>query len=362
MAEELRGLEGVGAVAMPPPPQGLSRRRFVVGSAGLDGATALSGCASPAPSTGPDAGARAPVSDPTLVRLVSVTTVRDGGLYDVLLPEFEARSGYHVALTIAEDVYGPARAGQADVVLSHYGHKDVDAFVQCGFGRWPHTVLFNSIALIGPVSDPARVAGLGDLVTVFQRIAGAGAPFVVNNLEGLDYLAQTVALTAGLAATGGMLVNEGLQMGPAMDQAAARGGYTMWGLTPFLRYVQDKPLPLRAMVMPDPMLQRIMVTIVVNPDKVSGVNTIGAAALQDYLLTPATQAKIRAFRLPGMDQPVFWPAGRNNQSSYLPALTGATPTPHPGGGADPGGGTGAGTGGGGGGGTGGAGGSGGGGR
>lgn len=326
------------------PGSGVSRRRLVTTSAALVGAaTAVSACSSTA----------AP-ADPALVRLTSVTTVRDGGLYDALLPEFEARSGYRVALAVAEDVYGPARGGQADVVLSHYGHKDVDAFVLGGFGRWPHTVLFNQLALIGPTGDPARVQGLGDLVAAFARLAAARAPFVVNNAEGLDYLTQSTALAAGLAPTGGMFDNDAQQGGPVMDRAAARGGYTLWGLTPFLRYTQGKPLPLRPVLLADPALQRIMVTVVVNPDKVGGVNAAGASALQDYLLAPATQARIRTHRLPGIDQPVFWPAGRNNQSSFLPTLTTPAPTSPavprlgPGGGTGGGGGSGGGSGGGGG--------------
>ncbi|MDQ6785119.1 MAG: hypothetical protein M3063_17135, partial [Actinomycetota bacterium] len=72
-------------------------------------------------------------------------------------------------------------------------------------------------------------------------------------------------------------------------------------------------------------LQRIMVTIVVNPDKVPGLNEKGATAFQDYLLSVETQAKIRAFRTPGVDQPIFWPAGRNNQTEFLSASLGTPP-------------------------------------
>ncbi|GAC1322742.1 MAG: substrate-binding domain-containing protein [Mycobacteriales bacterium] len=281
------------------------------------------------------------------MRLSTVVTVRDGGLYDVLLPDFQAQSGYTVRVLAAEDVYEPARSGQADIVLSHYGHKDLDTFVQGGFGAWPRTILFNQVCLIGPVADPAGVGGLADLVVAFQRIAAVKAPFIVNNSEGLQYLSQTIAIDAGLAPTGGLFVNERLKEGAAMQAAAARGGYTVWGLTPFLRYLKDSPLPLRPLVLADPILQRIMVTTVVNPAKVKGVNAPGAAALQDYLLAPATQAKIRAFRLPGIDQPVFWPAGRNNASAVLPDLTGSSPTQssgapaHGAGGGGAGGGTGA---------------------
>lgn len=270
------------------------------------------------------------------MRLISVTTVNDGGLYDVLLADFEAKSGYKIHLTIAEDVYGPARAGQADVVFSHFGHKDVDAFVLDGYGFWPHTVLFNQVCLIGPSSDPAKIRGLGDLVVAFQRIAQAQRPVVVNNIEGLQYLSKSIAIDAAVPPA--MFVDQGLAMGPAMDAAAAAGGYTFWGLTPFQRYVKDHPLDLQPLVLGDPALQRIMVTIVVNPSKVPGVNDKGAAAFQDYLLSVETQAKIRSFRIAGIDQPVFWPAGRNNQTNFLPASTAPQPAPGSGSGSGSGGG------------------------
>src|SRR5438552_12369622 len=49
------------------------------------------------------------------VRLSSVVTPKEGGLYDDLLPDFEKQTGYHVELTTGnQDVYGPARVGQAD--------------------------------------------------------------------------------------------------------------------------------------------------------------------------------------------------------------------------------------------------------
>jgi ABC-type tungstate transport system permease subunit len=73
-------------------------------------------------------------------------------------------------------------------------------------------------------------------------------------------------------------------------------------------------------VLGDPLLQRIMVSIAVNPDKVSGVNTDGVKAFQQYLLDPITQARIRDFRLPGIDQQIWWPAGRNNAGYVLPKL------------------------------------------
>jgi len=199
-------------------------------------------------------------------------------------------------------------------VLSHYGHKDVDSFVLDGYGQWPHTVLFNQVCLLGPTEDPGHVRGLADLVVALQRIAQARRPVIVNNIEGLQYLANTIAIDAAFPPA--LFLDHGLTKGPAMDAAAAARGYTLWGLTPFQKYAKDHPLDLEPLVLGDPALQRIMVTIVVNPTKVHGVNEKGATAFQDYLLSVETQAKIRSFRISGIDQPVFWPAGRNNQETF----------------------------------------------
>ena len=103
-----------------------------------------------------------------------------------------------------------------------------------------------------------------------------------------------------------------------MRMAAQQRGYSIWGLTPFLR-MQQQALDLSPMVFTDSLMQRIMGTMVVSSEKVPGVNVAGAMAFQEFLLAPATQARIRAFRYAGVDQPLFWPAAGNNAAEFLPA-------------------------------------------
>ena len=75
--------------------------------------------------------------------------------------------------------------------------------------------------------------------------------------------------------------------------------------------------PLNGFVFSDPLLQRVMMTVIVNPEKISGINVSGALALQRYLASPAAQGRIRAFRSPGVSQQLFWPAGYDNIGSFL---------------------------------------------
>lgn len=300
----------------------VSRRRFLQFLGGAAGAAAVSATlAACSQGTGSETGASSATGTTTstsLVRLSSVVTPQDGGLYGDFLPDFERQTGYQVELTTGQDVYGPARDGQADVVLSHYGHKDAQAFVQDGFGQWPQPVFFNQLALLGPPSDPAQVQDLTDLVEAFRRIANTQSPLIVNDIEGVKYLTELLWNAAGSPEKEGWYNDQGLQGQDAIAEAAQQGGYVFWGLTPFLRTQLQNEVELQPLVLNDPLLQRIMATVAVNPDKVAEVNVEGAEAFQQYLLDPATQARIRAFRLPGIDQQIWWPAGRNNASYALP--------------------------------------------
>ena len=268
--------------------------------------------------TSTTASSESATTDTSVVRLSSVVTPKDGGLYDDLLPDFEQQSGYQLQLTTGEDVYGPARNGEADLVLFHYGYEEVQAFVQDSYGRWPQPVFFNQLALLGPPSDPAQVKDLSDLVEAFRRIADTHSPYIVNDLKLLKYLTEIVWEGAARPQKGQWYRDQGLEGQDAVREAAKQGGYILWGLTPFLRTQQQTRVELEPLMLNDALLRRIMVTVAVNPDEVAGVNEQGAKAFQQYLLDPAMQARIRAFRLPGIDQQIWWPAGRDNASAVVP--------------------------------------------
>ena len=116
-----------------------------------------------------------------LVRLAVVNTPQYSGLLDYLLPDFEAESGLTVEVYSGNDVHQRARAGKADLVISHYGRPEVESFVLEGYGSWPKIVFANQTALIGPKSDPAEVRGLSSASAALRRIAKARAPFIANS-------------------------------------------------------------------------------------------------------------------------------------------------------------------------------------
>ena len=252
------------------------------------------------------------------VRLATVTTIQTGGLLDALVADFEEKAGYRVEVYAGKDVYPRARAGKADVVFSHLGHRDARAFLLEGLGEWPQAVLSNTQGFIVPPGDPARVATATDPVQAFGRIARSKSPFVVNDIEGVKYLTETLWHAAGRPDKTGWYFDRGLGKSEAMDAAAKMNAYSIWGVSPFLEYREANDVALRPIVLNDSLMQRLMASVAVNPAKLPGVSVDGVRAFQAYLLDPATQAMIRAFRVPGVPQPLFWPQGRTNASEVLP--------------------------------------------
>jgi tungstate transport system substrate-binding protein len=247
------------------------------------------------------------------VRLAMVNVPDD--VVRPLMPEFKNQFGQQAEIVYTgNDPFAVARDGKADLVIAHYGHEGVAPFVTGGFGLWPHAVFANQIALMGPPSDPAHVRGLADAAEAMRRIAATHSRFIVNNSAGNRYVEDILWTRAGNPVKGDWYLDRHSQGPQAARDASEEGAYTLWGVPPFLRLKRQSPLNLDPLVTADSIFQRIMVAVVVNSQKVGGVNDAGAEAFQNFLLAPSTQARISAFRYHDLDQQVWWPAGRHNNA------------------------------------------------
>lgn len=100
------------------------------------------------------------------------------------------------------------------------------------------------------------------------------APFVLNDIDGVRYLTEILWNAADRPErTGWFLDDRKFRKEDAIHQASKLGAYTFWGLTPFLRLRNDKSVELEPLVLGDPLLQRMLVSIIVKPGKITGVNS-----------------------------------------------------------------------------------------
>lgn len=246
-------------------------------------------------------------SNPNLI-LATTTSTQDSGLLDVLIPLFEAESGYTVQ-TVAVgsgEAMKMGEEGNADVLLVHAPASEV-AFMDGGFGTDRFLVMHNDFIIVGPAADPAGIKGQTSAVEAFKAIYNAGAPFITRGDDSGTHkkelaLWKSAELTpAGL----GWYVETGQGMGASMTVASEKAAYI---LTDRATYLANKDnYQLEILVEGDTSLLNVYHVITVNAAKWPGVNYEGAIAFAKFITDPATQAIIAQFGVKQFGQPLFYP-------------------------------------------------------
>jgi len=246
------------------------------------------------------------------LRLAAVNIADD--ILKPLIDQFHKSGSTRVEIVYTgNDPFSVARAGEADMVIAHYGHPVVQGFVEAGYGLFPRPVFANQVAIIGPASDPAKIKGLSDGAEAIRRIANAGEKIHTNG-HGANYLLDLLSISAGMQGNADFVIKSDLSGKAAIQSAAKQGAYIMWGVPPYIRQPSITSR-MDILVSADPAFQRIMVSILANPDRIAGARATEAREFERYLLSPAAQAQVRAFRYPGHEAQFWWPAGRHNGQS-----------------------------------------------
>src|SRR5262249_19492216 len=122
--------------------------------------------------------ARTAHTEKPFIIVQSTTSTQDTGLFDYLLPKFTEKSGIEVRVVAVGtgQALKNAQNGDGDVVLVH-SKPDEEKFVADGWGVKRDDVMYNDFIIVGPSSDPAKIAGLKDSVQALKQIADAKAPF-----------------------------------------------------------------------------------------------------------------------------------------------------------------------------------------
>ncbi|MBC7340785.1 MAG: substrate-binding domain-containing protein, partial [Firmicutes bacterium] len=101
------------------------------------------------------AGAACSKADKEVI-LATTTSTQDSGLLDVLVPQFEKKTGYQVKVIAVGtgQALAMAKEGNADVVLVHAPAAEKEAVAQ-GYCVDRRLVIHNDFIIMGPPSDPA---------------------------------------------------------------------------------------------------------------------------------------------------------------------------------------------------------------
>lgn len=239
------------------------------------------------------------VASDDIVRLATTTSTYNSGLLDYLLPKFEAEHPYRIqvipvgtgkALRMGQD-------GDVDLVMTHAPDAERE-FVEAGYGIDPQGVMYNDFVVVGPTSDPADIEGSQDVATAMAEIAESDALFISRGDDsGTNKKELKLWDAAGLTVDFEGYRSVGQGMGKVLQMANELQGYTLTDRGTWLA-MRDK-LDLALLVEGDTRLFNPYQVILVNPERYDDLNTEGARALAQWLVSEKGQALIDAFRLDG---------------------------------------------------------------
>lgn len=248
-----------------------------------------------------------PPANPVII-LASTTSTGDSGLMDVLIPDFQKKTGYTV-----KPIYvgsGAAMAmgerGDADVLLVHAPASEV-AFMNAGHGVDRKLVMHNDFIIVGPANDTAGIKGMPSALEALKKIATAKAIFISRgDNSGTDQLEKSLWQKASITPKGQSWYQEaGVGMGATLSIASEKAAYTITDRATFL--ARQKDLNLAILVEGDPVLLNIYHVILVLPAKTARINAAGGKAFSDYLISSDAQDIIKTFGVDKYGQPLFFP-------------------------------------------------------
>jgi tungstate transport system substrate-binding protein len=242
------------------------------------------------------------------ITVASTTSTEQSGMFKHLLPIFTKKTGIEVrvvALGTGQSL-DMARRGDADVVFVHARSLE-EKFIGDGYGVKRLPVMYNDFVLVGPKSDPAKIAGGKDTLEALRKIKGAAAPFVSRGDRSGTHTAElTLWKQAGIdiaAEKGPWYRDTGQGMGPALNTASSMNGYILTDRATWISFKNRGDLAI--LVEGDKRLFNQYGVILVNPEKHKHVKKEMGQAFIDWVVSSEGQKAIAEFKI-GSEQ-LFFP-------------------------------------------------------
>jgi tungstate transport system substrate-binding protein len=243
--------------------------------------------------------------------LQSTTSTQNSGLFEHILPLFTKETGIEVRVVAVGtgQALKNARNGDGDVVLVH-SEPDEKKFVADGWGVKRYPVMYNDFIIVGPPSDPAKIAGLKDAPEALKRIAASQSPFASRADDSGTHKAELkLWADAGVdpkISSGAWYLETGSGMGATLNLAVGKQAYALTDRGTWLSFANKAGY--KVLVEGDPKLFNRYGVILVNPNRHPNVKEREGQAFIDWLTGGEGQAAIAAYQIDG--QQLFFPNAR----------------------------------------------------
>ncbi len=232
-----------------------------------------------------------------IIRMSTTTSVNDSGLLPYLLPVFEGKTGYTVEVQSAGTgaAIQKAKDGNADLILVHSKASE-EEFVNEGYGVERLPFMYNYFVIVGPEDDPAGIRDSENAAAAFEKISSQGAKFVSRGDDSGTHKAELKIWGEEVpdAATDTWYISAGQGMGACLTMANEQDAYCLTDKATFLSNKESLP-GLDILLAEGEDMKNTYSVIECNPEKLDGVNTDGAKALIDWLLSDEADALIAKY-------------------------------------------------------------------
>jgi len=235
--------------------------------------------------------------------MASTTSTEQSGLFGHLLPAFQRATGIAVKVVAlgTGQAIDMARRGDADLLFVHDQAAE-EKFVAEGYAEQRHPVMYNDFVLVGPRQDPVQVRGK-DVVAALRKVSAAHALFVSRGDKSGTHAAELRYWGLAGGATGSGYRECGCGMGPALNIAASTGAYVLADRGTWLSFRNRGGLAV--LVEGDTRLFNQYGVMVVSARRFAHVKAAEAQKFVDWIVSPAGQEAIAAYRIDGKQ--LFFP-------------------------------------------------------
>ncbi len=236
------------------------------------------------------------------------TSTYDTGLLDDLVPPFEKENGTSVKVIPVGSGQALALAarGEADLVLSHAPEAEQD-YMARGLGTARLRMMRNQFILVGPPEDPAGISGARSAREALSAISRSGAGFVSRGDDSGTHMLERKLWqqTSTGPPAGPSYMETGQGQGATLRIASEKQAYALTESGTY--HALARVLQLAILYRGGVEWRNVYHLIIVNPANGSRVNAEGALRLARYLLSPATQERVRKYGLERFGQALFVP-------------------------------------------------------
>lgn len=234
------------------------------------------------------------------IRMAVTTSFNNSGLSDILLPEIKKDIGLDVQLLVVGtgQALKLGRAGDVDAIFVHSKSAE-EEFVARGFGTHRREIMYNDFILVGPSSDPSKIAKSQSASEALLKIKNMKSLFVSRGDDSGTHKKE-IALWQNT----GLEVETfdpswyravGAGMGAALNTASGMNAYIMSDRASWLKFANKGDL--KKLFSGDPELFNQYAFLPVNHKKHPHVKLESVTRLEEWLVGDKAQKLIGSYKI-----------------------------------------------------------------